>query len=159
MPKTGAAGLAKIFTIVAALVDTNVLVYRFDSRFPDKQRIATEVLREGIAEDSVLIAHQAVVEFVAAVSRPTANGSPLLPADEARREAEDLLSQFRVLYPNDAVLRTALRGAAAYQLSWFDAHMWAYAEHYGLGVLLSEDYQVGRMYGTVRVVNPFELRK
>lgn len=140
---------------MAALVDTNVLVYRFDSRFPDKQRIATEVLREGIAEDSVLIAHQAVVEFVAAVSRPTANGGPLLPADEARREAEDLLSQFRVLYPNDAVLRTALRGAAAYQLSWFDAHMWAYAEHYGLSVLLSEDYQVGRMYGTVRVVNPF----
>jgi len=27
------------------------------------------------------------------------------------------------------VVRTALRGAAAYQLSWFHAHAWAYAEH------------------------------
>ena len=37
---------------MAALVDTKVLVYRFDPRFPDKQRIATDVLRRGIAEDS-----------------------------------------------------------------------------------------------------------
>ena len=29
---------------MTALVDTNVLVYRFDPRFPDKQRIATALL-------------------------------------------------------------------------------------------------------------------
>ena len=29
------AGEERIFTLVAALVDTNVLVYRFDNRFPD----------------------------------------------------------------------------------------------------------------------------
>jgi predicted nucleic acid-binding protein len=50
---------------------------------------------------------------------------------------------------------TALRGAAAYQLSWFDAHLWAYAEHYGLNLLYSEDFQHDRLYGSVRVVNPF----
>jgi len=33
---------------VAALVNTNILVYRFDSRFPDKQKAATEILRQGI---------------------------------------------------------------------------------------------------------------
>jgi predicted nucleic acid-binding protein len=51
---------------VAALVDTNVLVYRFDSRFPRKQKIATEILRRGIIEDSVRVPHQAILEFVAA---------------------------------------------------------------------------------------------
>ncbi len=55
---------------MAALVDTNILVYRFDPRFPEKQRVATEVLRRGIAEDSVRVPHQAIVEFVAAVTRP-----------------------------------------------------------------------------------------
>ena len=44
---------------------------------------------------------------------------------------------------------------AAYQLSWFDAHMWAYAEHYGLPEILSEDFEHGRIYGGVRVRNPF----
>lgn len=138
-----------------ALVDTNVLVYRFDPRFPDKQRIADERLRAGILDDSLRLPHQAIVEFVAAVSRPRGDEPPLLTASEALREAEELLSQFEVLFPDAEVVRLALRGAAAYQLSWFDAHMWAYAERYGLDELLSEDFQHGRLYGRVRVVDPF----
>jgi predicted nucleic acid-binding protein len=53
------------------------------------------------------------------------------------------------------VVRTALRGMATYQLSWYDAHLWAYAEHYGVSEILSEDFEDGRLYGTVRVKNPF----
>jgi predicted nucleic acid-binding protein len=60
-----------------------------------------------------------------------------------------------VLYPNDDILRTAIGGCAAYQLNWFDAHMWAYAEHYGLEEIITEDPQHDRLYGTVRIVNPF----
>jgi predicted nucleic acid-binding protein len=130
-------------THVAALVDTNVLVYRFDPRFPDKQRIATELLRQGIAEGTLRLPHQALPD------------RPLLEPVDATQEVEELLIQFDVLYPNEDVLRLALRGAAAYQLSWFDAHLWAYAEHYGLNELLSEDFQHDRTYGTVRAVNPF----
>ncbi len=138
-----------------ALADTNVLVYRFDSRFPNKQKIATDVLRAGAADGSLRLSHQAVVEFVAALTRPTANGETLLPRADALREAEELLMQFEVIYPDEELLRLALRGAAAYQLSWFDAHMWAYAERFGIEELLSEDFQHGRVYGTVRVTNPF----
>jgi len=140
---------------VAALVDTNVLVYRFDPRFPDKQQIATDLLRRGIAEDSIRLPHQAILEFVALVTRPIAGGRPLLLPEEARREAEELLSQMEVLYPTEAAVRTALRGAAAYQLPWFDARLWAYAEQFGLDELLSEDFEHDRMYGTVLAVNPF----
>lgn len=140
---------------MAFLVDTNVLVYRFDSRFPKKQRIATEVLRRGLIENQARLPHQALVEFVAATTRPIGKSAPLLTPADARLEAEELLNQFEILYPNDAIVRLALRGAAAYQLSWFDAHLWAYAEHYGLSELVSEDFQEGRMYGSVLVKNPF----
>jgi predicted nucleic acid-binding protein len=140
---------------VAALVDTNVLVYLYDPRAPAKQRRAEQLLREGLQADAVRLPHQALVEFVVAVTRPTASGPPLLPVAEARREAEELLAVFEVLYPNDAVVRTALRGAAMYELSWFDAHVWAYAEVFGLSELWSEDFQHERRYGTVRAVNPF----
>jgi len=139
---------------VAALVDTNILVYRFDSRFPEKQKIATGILRRGIAEDSVRLPHQAVVEFLAAVTRPI-RGHTILKQADALREAEEFLKQFTVLYPNEDILRNAIRGCAAYQLNWFDAHLWAYAEHYGLPEILTEDFQHDRYYGTVRVVNPF----
>lgn len=136
------------------LIDTNILVYRYDSRFPDKRSIASDVLRDGIANGTARIPHQAIVEFVSATTR----GRPenrLLDVAAARREAEELMAQFPILYPDDAVLRTALRGAAAYELSWFDAHLWAYAEVHGIEELLSEDFQHGRMYGTVTVRNPF----
>ena len=139
---------------MAALVDTNVLVYRFDSRFPRKQKIATEILRRGIIEDSVRVPHQAILEFVAATTR-SIRGHVILKQAEALREAEEFLKQFTVLYPNEAILREAVRGCAAYQLSWFDAHLWAYAEHYGLPEILTEDFQHDRLYGTVRAVNPF----
>ena len=136
------------------LIDTNILVYRYDKRSPDKQAIASDVLRDGMDKGTARIPHQAIVEFVAATTR----GRPeerLLDAAVARREAEEFMAQCPILYPNEAVLRTALRGAAAYRLSWFDAHLWAYAEVNGIEELLSEDFQHGRMYGTVTVRNPF----
>jgi predicted nucleic acid-binding protein len=139
----------------ATLVDTNVLVYRFDARFSDKQRIATDALRAGVAEGGMRVPHQAIIEFVAAVSRSRDGEDPILPRAEALREAEELLSEFDVLYPDEELLRLALRGAAAYQLAWYDAHMWAYAERFGIGELLSEDFQHDRLYGTVRIRNPF----
>lgn len=140
---------------MAALVDTNVLVYRYDPRDPDKQAVATRLLRDGLANGSCAIPHQAILEFVAVVTRPLSSRAPLLAPADAWREAEDLLAIGPVLYPTDAVVRTALRGAALYQLPWFDAHLWAFAETYGLSELLSEDFQHGRLYGTVRAVNPF----
>ncbi len=140
---------------MAYLVDTNILVYRFDGRFSEKQAAARDLLRKGLAEDAARIPHQALLEFVAVVTRVRTASRPLLTPDEARHETEELMVQFPVLFPNAALVRTALQGAAAYQLSWFDAHLWAYAEHYGLEELVSEDFEHGRLYGSVRIRNPF----
>jgi predicted nucleic acid-binding protein len=141
-----------------ALVDTNILVYRFDARFPEKQQRATEVLRRGIVERSLRVPYQALLEFVAATTRRRGEADPLLAPHEARREAEELLAQFEILYPTEALFRLALRGAAAYQLSCFDANVWAYAEQFGCDTLLSEDFEDGRLYGAVRAVDPFRAR-
>ncbi len=140
---------------MAFLVDTNVLVYRFDARYPEKQRIARDVLHRGLQEDSARIPHQALIEFVSATTRTRVGSDPLLSPGEARHEVEELMMQFRILYPNAAIVHSALLAATAYQISWFDAHLWAYAEHYGLEEILSEDFEHGRLYGSVRMRNPF----
>jgi len=140
---------------VAGLVDTNILVYRVDPRFPAKQARATQLLRQGIVEDSLVVPHQALIEFVAVVTRPIANAQPLLTREDAHREVEELLVQFPVIYPTENTLRTALRGAALYRLPWFDAHLWAYADERGLETLWSEDFEHGRHYGRVTATNPF----
>jgi predicted nucleic acid-binding protein len=69
-------------------------------------------------------------------------------------QAAALLDQFPILYPTQGVLRLAFQGSVAYQLSWFDAHMWAYAEFYGLSPLYTEDFSTGQRIGTVEIENP-----
>ncbi len=51
---------------VAALVDTNILVYVFDSNSPRKQGVATELLDRGVQDGSLRVPHQAIVERHAA---------------------------------------------------------------------------------------------
>ena len=104
------AGRARNSTSVAALVDTNVLVYRFDPRFPDKQARATELLRAGVTDDSIRVPHQALIEFIAATTKPlTRNGPSILPPDDARREMEEMLVQFEVLYPDEELVNLLRR--------------------------------------------------
>jgi predicted nucleic acid-binding protein len=140
---------------VASLVDTNILVYRCDPSDPAKNAMARDLLREGVAANELHLPHQALVEFVNVVTKPRAGGPSVLTREEAWRQAEDLLTEFPVLYPNEKVFRTAMFGMAAYKFAWYDAHLWAYAEHYGLPEILSEDFEHGRRYGTVRIRNPF----
>lgn len=140
---------------MAGLVDTNILVYRYDKRYPLKQAIAAQLLRKGIEDRSLVLPHQAVVEFVSAVTRANREKPALFTVEEAHREAEYLLDEFPVIYPTDNTVRTALRGAALYKLPWYDANLWACADERGLDPIWSEDFEDGRLYGRVRVCNPF----
>ena len=140
---------------MASLVDTNILIYRWDPRDPRKQAIAENLLHDSVGAGVLYLPHQAIVEFMAVAPRLRWMGQPVLTAQEVFREAEELLDEFAILYPDELLLRTALRGLAAYRMSWFDAHLWAYAERYGMDEILSEDFTDGRRYGTVRVRNPF----
>jgi predicted nucleic acid-binding protein len=141
--------------LVVSLVDTNILVYCYDLGAPFKREAARNLLRAGAAKGELRIPHQAMVEFVNVVTRKRGGKDPLLPPEEACRQAEEHLKAFPILYPNESVFRKALVGMAAYKFAWYDAHLWAYAEHYGIYEILSEDFEHGRWYGTVRVRNPF----
>ena len=141
--------------LVASLVDTNILVYRCDPRDPRKREAARQILRAGEKSGEFRISHQSLVEFVNSVTRLRGRTEPIMTLGDATRQAELFMSEFPVIYPNEHVFRAALYGAATYRLPWFDAHLWAYASHYGISELVSEDFEHGRMYGAVRVRNPF----
>jgi predicted nucleic acid-binding protein len=140
---------------VVTLVDTNILVYRCDPRDLAKRDAARAVLRQGELTGNFRIAHQSLVEFVSSVIRSRGGKAPLLTREDAARQAELFMTEFPVIYPSEPVFRTALRGMATYRLPWYDAHLWAYAEHHGIPEILSDDFEHERWYGTVRVRNPF----
>jgi predicted nucleic acid-binding protein len=150
------AGGEMVSTGVARLIDTNVLVYRVDARFLEKQEAAADLLEETVRSGECRIPHQALLEFYAVVTRPLpgVKKSLLTPA-EAREEIEVLLLSTIILYPVENVVRLALYATAAFGLNWFDAHIWAYAEHNRCSIVYSEDFEHGRYYGSVKVINPF----
>ena len=141
---------------MAALVDTNVLVYCFDRRDPRKRRIAMELVDRGVEERSIRVAYQAIIEFYAVVTREIRGTGRILDNVSATRATEEWLAVFDVLYPTDKIIRAAMGATAVYQLPWYDALMWAYAEVNGLTEIISEDFQHGRLYGRVRIINPFQ---
>jgi predicted nucleic acid-binding protein len=140
---------------VACLADANILVYSVDPRHPEKQQRAREILERGAGDGSVVLPYQAIIEFVAAVSRPRAGTGPLISLPGAVHAADGFLQVFEVLYPTETILRVALGGTTVHQLAWYDACLWAYAEANGIPEILTEDFQHGRIYGHVQVVNPF----
>jgi predicted nucleic acid-binding protein len=156
MSRPGEVGNEMIFTTVAQLIDTNILVYRVDPRFPEKQETATNLLEQTVQNNECRIPHQAIIEFYAAATRPLPGlAAGLMTSAQAREEVETLLLISPILYPTENILRLALYGVATFGLSWFDAHLWAYAEHYRCTTLYSEDFQQDRYYGSVKIVNPF----
>ena len=99
------------------------------------------------------IPHQTLLEFYAVVTRQLPGlKESLLTSGEAREESEVLLLTSIVLYPVENVVRLGLYATATFGLNWFDAHLWAYAEHYRCSIIYSEDFEHGRYYGSIRVV-------
>jgi predicted nucleic acid-binding protein len=143
--------------VIRSLIDTNILVYREDPRNPVKQAIATDTLKRAAREQSAAVAHQALIEAYAALIRPRADldGEALLSPAEAAWVVSATMREFPILWPDAAVVKAALYGATMLHLSWYDAHMWAYAATNGIPELTTEDFEHGRYYDDVRAFNPF----
>lgn len=134
-----------------AFVDTNVLVYLFDSEDAAKQRRARELISELAKGHALALSAQVLSEFYVTVTRKLA--VPLSPVDAA--SALEALSVFPVVAVDGGLVRRAAARADREQLSYWDALILEAAVESGADVLLSEDLQAGDAYRDMRVENPF----
>jgi predicted nucleic acid-binding protein len=130
-------------------VDSNVLLYRIDPKDAWKNQVATLWLDTLWKLDLGRVSSQVVHEFYANATRKFH-----APADLARRWALDFAEGQPLDFSFELVARVWYWEDAA-QLRYWDALILAAAEQMGCRYLLSEDFQSGREYGSVRVVNPF----
>ena len=133
-------------------VDTNVLVYLFDSDSPHKQALAQELL--DAEADNVVLSTQVLGEFYVTVTRKLAN--PLGPA--TARQAMDELCAFQVQPLRTELVRAAARRSESSKLSYWDALIVETAIDAGATVLLTEDLQHGQVFDHLRIVNPFRVQ-
>lgn len=130
-------------------VDTNVLVYLFDSDSPQKQLLAKDLLEA--EADNVVLSTQILGEFYVTVTRKLAK--PLAPA--VARQAVDGLCALRVEPLRTELVRAAVGRSESSRLSYWDALIVETAVAAGAGILYTEDLQHGQLFSHLRIVNPF----
>lgn len=136
----------------AVFVDTNVILYWLASRDAAKHARAAEWMDLLWDSGAGRISWQVIQEMYANASRKLR-----VPESHARSVVE-LLSEWQMPEMGIEVLRRAWLWSDKAHLSLWDALILAAAERCQCRWLLSEDFQDGRKYGTVTVINPFRHR-
>ena len=129
-------------------LDTNVLVYAFDPGNPKKR----EQARVLIQSSGWWVSWQVVQEFAhVALHRFSV---PLKEKDLADYLEVALWPRCRA-FPSPEIYRQALRLQGNTGHRFYDCLILASAMACGVKTLLSEDFQEGRSYGPLKVMNPF----
>ena len=132
-------------------LDTNVLVYAYDTGSPGKQDVARTLLREAFRSGNAVVSAQVLGEFFVTVTRRIPDP---LTVGEAQ-EAVCALRGLRVVDVDGAMVDRAIDTVRQYQISYWDALILAAAERDECEAVLSEDLSAGQVYHGVRVGNPF----
>ena len=134
------------------LIDTNVLVYAYDRSEPEKQRRALEVLETLAYTGAGRLSAQVLSEFLVNVTRKIATPLTLVQAEARLQHYVKIWPVFPV---TAQVVVEAVRGVRDYQLSFWDAQIWAAARLHHVPTVLSEDFNPGAMLEGVSFVDPF----
>jgi len=133
------------------LLDTNLLVYGFDNRAPEKQERALELLDRVGRRPSAALPAQVLAEFANVMLYKME--PRLYPGDVY--EQLHLYKQIFPVYPlTSAVSLEAVRGVKEHSFRYFDAQIWACAKLHQVPVVLSEDFPVGATVEGVTFENP-----
>jgi predicted nucleic acid-binding protein len=132
-------------------VDTNVLVYLFDAGSPRKQETARAIVSELGRSGRAVVSTQVLQELYVTVTRKL---SPPLSSAEGAAATEGLTALSIVQIDTPMILAAIARCREA-SISLWDSLIVEAALAGQCDLLLSEDLQDGRAFGSLRVENPF----
>ena len=134
------------------LIDTNLLVYLYDTGSPSKAVQARQALERLEQTRSGRLSVQSLAEFLHVSTHK-------LHPPLSRAEALDQVSLFIRTWPvfdlTALVVLEAARGARDHDLAYYDAQIWAVARLNQVTTIFSEDFRDGQVLEGVRFVNPF----
>ena len=132
-------------------VDTNVLVYRYDTQDSAKQSRADAWFTFIWQSRRGRLSFQVLQELYATLTRKL---RPAVPAPDAQLIVRSL-AFWQPVVVDLAMLERAWLLQDRFSMSWWDALIVAAAQVCACNVLLTEDLQHGQVFDTVRVVDPF----
>jgi predicted nucleic acid-binding protein len=133
-------------------LDTNIFVYSFDRTETAKSKRAAQLIRTALKTQKGIISYQVVQEFFnVALQR---FGKPL-KADEAEQYFSTIFRPLLGIHSSPALYLEAIHLQARYRLPWYDSLIVAAAIQAQCELLMTEDFQHGQRFGSLRIENPF----
>lgn len=133
------------------LIDTNILVYQYDSSESVKQSRALSVVDDLIFAKAAAISTQIMSEFHSISTKKIAEP---LSATSAYERLQSFQQSFLVIDVSAFNVLEAARGVVTYQFNFWDALIWATARLNRIPIVLSEDFNSGASIEGVRFLNP-----
>jgi predicted nucleic acid-binding protein len=131
--------------------DTNVLVYIFDERAPEKGAVARQLLADCITRKDACLSAQVLQEFFVTVTRKLTTPLTQVQAERAVRD----FSTLPIVNSDAALVLDAITTSDRYRISFWDSLIVEAALRAGAAILYTEDLQDGQVFGSVAVENPF----
>jgi predicted nucleic acid-binding protein len=139
-------------SLAPILIDTSLLIYLFDQNQPDRQSRAIDVLDRLEVMGLGRISVQNLAEFFSVC---TGKLSPPLSPAEALKQVSLFARVWPILDLTPLIVIEAGRGVRDYQMSYYDAQIWATARLNQIPTIFSEDFSVGATLEGVQFINPF----
>ena len=133
-------------------MDTNIIVYAHDNKYPHKQKKAQELIFNGMRENSAVISAQVLSEFFVTVTKQAKQN---YSAAAAKHEIM-LLSYLQVVDIDFDLVVRAVSIKDLYKLSYWDSLILSAAERSDCSKLYSEDLSHGQFYGKIQCISPFK---
>jgi predicted nucleic acid-binding protein len=134
---------------VKPFLDTNILVYTADSRHPEKQLTARNILSHFVLNSRPVISMQVLQEFYTTAVKKL---------NIAQFEAKKLCHNFTMLKTvilDTHNLECAIDISIVSKISFWDAMIIEAAKTGGCDIVLSEDLNDGQTIAGVKIINPF----
>lgn len=133
-----------------SFLDTNILIYAFDTSTGEKHQKASKLFEELWVEENGCVSIQVLQEFYVNVTRKALQALEPVHAATIIRD----LSNWKVHRPDTVDVLAAISIQQKYQISFWDAMIIRSAKESKCKILYSEDLSNGQNYGGVKVTNP-----
>lgn len=135
------------------LVDSNILVYAYDSTEGKKYETAKEFVKEMWAGENGVLSIQNLAEFYSTVTKKIKNP---LEIDKAKQIVLDYIDGFEIIQYDEKTIIGAINTHAIYKISFWDALIVATMEENSIDTIITENEKDFKKITWIKVINPFK---
>ncbi|MBN1181932.1 MAG: PIN domain-containing protein [Bacteroidales bacterium] len=136
-------------------IDTNIFVYTFDNKEPDKNKISNEIVAEALENSTGIISYQVIQEFINVSIKKFA--SPLSFID-CQKYLNVVLEPLCEVFSSIELYHQALDVMERWQYSFYDSLIITAALKAQCKLLYSEDLRHDHKIQNITILNPFITR-